>query len=198
MSKELYLSHLKMKLKSMPKEESDSAMYYVSEYFEEAGAGNEQKVIDELGTPERFAAQVKAEYALKTIQGEPQSGSTKSSVRNIILLILGIVSLPFSLPVVFALLVAMFVIGVLFFVMMVVFVVFIVGGGIAGVTLLWSGLTALFTNSPVGLVTTGTALLMLGVALLVFLVAYGIFVRLLPYCVSGLGKLFRKAKGKTI
>lgn len=55
MRKYEYLYRLEKALKSMPDAEREAAMRYYEEYFEDAGAENEQAVINELGNPEQLA-----------------------------------------------------------------------------------------------------------------------------------------------
>ena len=60
MTKVEYLAKLDKYLRKLPKEDYQEAMDYFSEYFEEAGPENEQQVINDLGSPERVAAIIKA------------------------------------------------------------------------------------------------------------------------------------------
>lgn len=55
MKKYEFLYRLEKALSSMDESDRNTAMRYYEEYFEDAGAENEQKVIEELGTPEELA-----------------------------------------------------------------------------------------------------------------------------------------------
>lgn len=61
MSKQEYIHQLKAKLKGLDEKEIEDAITYCEEYFDDAGEGNEEQVIKDLGTPGKFAAQLKAE-----------------------------------------------------------------------------------------------------------------------------------------
>lgn len=55
-----YMTHLAELLQDVPEEERVAAMQYYNDYFNDAGKENEQNVIEELGSPEKVAAEMKA------------------------------------------------------------------------------------------------------------------------------------------
>ena len=80
MSKQEYIHQLKAKLKGLDEKEIEDAITYCEEYFDDAGEGNEEQVIKDLGTPGKFAAQLKAESIIR----EEETGTKKknSAFRN--------------------------------------------------------------------------------------------------------------------
>lgn len=58
MTRAEYLKELEANLVALPKEERDMAVEFYNEYFEDAGAENEQAVIDELGKPFNLARSI--------------------------------------------------------------------------------------------------------------------------------------------
>lgn len=60
MSREEYLNQLACLLSDIPDEEREEAMEFYRDYFEEAGEGEEESVILELGSPQKVAAQIKS------------------------------------------------------------------------------------------------------------------------------------------
>lgn len=60
MSREEYLNQLAYLLSDIPDEEREEAMEFYRDYFEEAGEGQEDSVVSELGSPEKVAAQIKS------------------------------------------------------------------------------------------------------------------------------------------
>lgn len=60
MNRNEYLTRLAELLQDIPAEERVSAMEYYNNYFDDAGAENEQKVMEELGDPEQVVREVKA------------------------------------------------------------------------------------------------------------------------------------------
>lgn len=60
MSREEFMAQLTRLLADMPESECEEAIRYYKDYFDEAGPENETKVIQELGSPEKVAASIKA------------------------------------------------------------------------------------------------------------------------------------------
>lgn len=63
MNRKEYLERLEQLLLVLPYEEREEAWQYYSDYFDDAGIENEDKVILELGSPEEVAAKIRAGYA---------------------------------------------------------------------------------------------------------------------------------------
>ncbi len=59
MGKSEFIDKLQDELKLIPAEERENALKYYREYFDDAGVENEQKVLDELESPEVIAAGIK-------------------------------------------------------------------------------------------------------------------------------------------
>lgn len=55
-----YMRRLAALLQDVPEEERVAAMQYYNDYFDDAGEENEAQVIEELGSPEKVAAEMKA------------------------------------------------------------------------------------------------------------------------------------------
>lgn len=60
MNKEIFLRDLRRFLADIPEDEREQALKYYEDYFEDAGPENEQKVIQELGSPVDIAKQIKS------------------------------------------------------------------------------------------------------------------------------------------
>lgn len=58
MNKKKFLKKLERLLRRLPEEEREAALRYYREYFDEAGIENEQRVIEELGSPEKVAEEI--------------------------------------------------------------------------------------------------------------------------------------------
>lgn len=61
-----YMRRLAALLQDVPVEERVAAMQYYNDYFDDAGEENEDKVIAELGSPEKVAAEMKAGLGRQT------------------------------------------------------------------------------------------------------------------------------------
>ena len=70
MSRREFMEELKKLLSGISDEERDAALKYYEDYFEEAGSGNEEQVIQELGSPQKVAAMIKADLE----EGSEKSG----------------------------------------------------------------------------------------------------------------------------
>ena len=73
MSKEAFLQRLKELLAGVPATEAEEAIQYYEDYFADAGVENEEKVIEELGTPEKVAANIRRDLGYE--QGAENFGS---------------------------------------------------------------------------------------------------------------------------
>lgn len=98
MTRAQYLAELSTRLAKLPAEERDSAMRFYVEYFDEAGEGNEQQVIDQLGQPRLIAEQLLGESA-RDFVARPVKLPQKRGAGTWILIVLGS---PIWLPLAFA------------------------------------------------------------------------------------------------
>ena len=57
-----FMAELERLLADMPEDERQAAVQYYADYFADAGEENEQDVIRELGSPEKVAESIKADY----------------------------------------------------------------------------------------------------------------------------------------
>ncbi len=57
-----FMAELERLLADMPEEERQAAVQYYADYFADAGEANEAEVIRELGSPEKAAQSIKADY----------------------------------------------------------------------------------------------------------------------------------------
>ena len=105
MNRNEYMSALRRALSALPEEERASALRYYEEYFDDAGPENEQKVISDLGAPEKVAEQILADYRELTAvphQGaNGASGKPKRRWRGVppwLLIVLVLLAIPVGLP----------------------------------------------------------------------------------------------------
>jgi len=114
MNRNEYLAALRGALSGLPDEERASALRYYEEYLDDAGPENEARAIEELGSPQRVAAQILADYrelttvpgAKNASQGENGSASSgqttpKRGWRGInpwLLLVLVLLAIPIGVP----------------------------------------------------------------------------------------------------
>ena len=80
MTKEEYLNQLKMHLDALTQDELNEALQYYSDYFEEAN--DDQKVINELGTPEELAKIIIEKFANVPVKTEKETEETSQEEKK--------------------------------------------------------------------------------------------------------------------
>lgn len=189
MNRKEFMEQLENHLSRVTEQERTDALRFYEEYFDEAGPENEARVIEELGSPAKVAAQIKADAAMKNLNQE-QAPPVKKGISAIWMVILGIFAAPIALPlaiaavaVIFSLLVA----GISVILSLFVAAIAVFGSGIlcgiVGVGVLFTSVTTGFFYIGVGLVSVGMSLLL---GILVFAVTRATF--------SGIAKLLNNAR----
>lgn len=195
MSKEAYLNELRDRLKGLEQQDIEDAVSYCEEYFEEAGEGNEQQVVDDLGTPAKFAAQIRAESTIRrSDRGYRREKNPNTSLKNLGIIVIGLCALPIALPlacaavaVVFALFIA---IAALVFASVITFVSVLA----AGVLLIFNGFMNL-SNLGNAFIAFGSGLLCLGIGILVLMLFYWLIRLLILLSTRVITSIYNKAKG---
>lgn len=96
MTRQEYMDELCRCLHDVQDQERVDALRYCEEYFDEAGLDHEQQAIEELGKPAKFAAQLKAEAAIRS--AEEAHKDDKRSFYDVRKIFIGILALPIALP----------------------------------------------------------------------------------------------------
>jgi len=96
MKKDEFLAELRIKLKRLPKEETESAIEYYGEYIDDADTGNEEAVIAEIGSPAHVASQILADYAVNEVK---MGAAAKKGIPSVFFIVLAILAAPIALPV---------------------------------------------------------------------------------------------------
>ena len=180
MNKEEFLEQFQKNLIHVSAAEKEDALRYYTEYFEEAGEENEQKVIEELGNPVMLARKISAESAIKemdlsesTVREERVMETTpekhREGMKNLGVIILLLCSFPVWLPLSIVAAVLVFVLILVVFIL--VFCVVIVGAALiaGGAIGLIAGFFAMFKHFVSGIVVLGAALAMAGIGILIFI-----------------------------
>lgn len=85
MNKAEFLARLHKLLKKLPKEESQSAIRFYADYFNDAGEENEHRVLTELGSPEAVAKQILEDYEARGVF-KPKKSMPKALLITLIVL----------------------------------------------------------------------------------------------------------------
>lgn len=78
MNREEFLRQLESLLMTIPENERLDAIAYYNDYFDEAGAENEQQVIEELGSPQKVAATIKEDLGVTDSRAYSDPGASAS------------------------------------------------------------------------------------------------------------------------
>ena len=105
MTRQEFIITLRSELKKLPPEEIVAATDFFEEYFDEvleSGEKTEDEILRELGSPKRAAAQIKADYAARILDGDEtvlnEKPTVKKKISAVWWVIIGIVSAPVSIP----------------------------------------------------------------------------------------------------
>lgn len=154
---------LAAELSKMPRGEMQAAMEYYDEYFDEAGPEREQEAIRELGSPEKIAAQIKADYAMRQL-GEPgMVRSPRKGLRAFLWVILGVFAAPVALPVAIALGVCVLAVFICLFAVAISLIIAFGATCVSGIALVGVGIAGLSGSLAAGIMLIGMGLVSAGI-----------------------------------
>ncbi|MGE7949316.1 DUF1700 domain-containing protein [Lysinibacillus sp. NPDC093688] len=196
MNRASYLKKLRGKLQRLPAHEVDAALAYYEEYFDEAGEENEQRVIQQLGSPSHVASQIMADYALKDLEATSTSTSTKKNMSAIWLIILAIISAPLSLPLLVVAIALIFSFGAVIFSFIIAIIAIVLSILFGGIVALITGFFILTQHWPTAILFMGVGFIVTGLGILLFPIVVRLIKTIVVVCVEALGKLFHKITKK--
>jgi len=161
-----FVNELKKKLRKLPFDEIKEAVDYYEGYFNDAGADNEQAVLEELGSPASVASQIIANYAVKEADTEEPG---KKPWRITWLVILAIFASPIAVPL--ALSAGIIALSVIIVLSAVLFSFFAAGFAvfISGIACIVAGFLVIFQSIPTTLFYLGLGLLLSGIGAAIFI-----------------------------
>lgn len=208
-----FMAELERLLADMPEEERQAAVQYYADYFADAGEANEADVIRELGSPEKAAESIKADYygtefneadyehkdymekyRQKSSAGSAsgEAGKSRPWTSNTLKLILIIAIAVVLWPVTFGIALAVFGIAaavVCFFAVLVIAsVAILIAGGVTIVV----GLAVAIAVPPAALVTAGIGLLMFVLGLIATVGTVKLCIIVYPAMLRGFVNLCRR------
>jgi len=183
MNRSEFISELKRRLRKLPFDEIKEAVDYYEGYFDDAGAENEQTVLEELGSPAAVASQIIANYAVKEVDSKESTG--KKNWRTVWLVILALFASPIAIPI--ALSVGLIALSLVITLSAVLFSFFAAGAGlvIGGVASVVAGFIVVFQSVPTTLLYVGVGLMTLGIGAAIFIAT----IKLSKICFAWLSKL---------
>lgn len=195
MSKEAYIAELRDRLRGLDEQDIEDALSYCEEYFEEAGEGNEQQVMDDLGTPAKFAAQIRAESTIRNTGREyKRVKNPHTSLRNISVIVLGICAMPIALPLAFAAVAVVFAMFLAVAALVAAAVVTFISVLASGALLIFNGF---FNIGDIGnaFIAFGSGMLCLGFGTFVLILLGWLIKMLLALSTKLITGIYNKAKG---
>lgn len=196
MTKTEYMKQLQNKLKRLPKEDYDKAIEYYEEYFADAGVENEEQAIEDLGNPQEAADQIIREFAIDNGKSEKAKKDVKKGFSQVWVVVLALCASPIALPLLIAIIAVLFALGVMA-------VAFFFSFGLAGITLVLSGIlslagiiTAFSQSFPIALICLGTGCVLVSLGILIIYSAYLSLRKFLYWIVVTFGKRIAKGEKK--
>lgn len=158
-----YMRCLQHRLRRLPREDFDKAVAYFEEYFDEAGAENEEQAIEDLGMPDMAADQIIREFAVENAK-EPVK-NVRRSFSVIWIGLLAVFAAPIGLPLALAL--GAVGLALIIVVMSLIFAFIVCAFCIAAASLpcIAVSIWLLFTSFADGAATLGMGLIGLGVGI---------------------------------
>ena len=196
MRKEEFLEQLEMLLADISAEERAEAMAFYRSYFEDAGMGNEEKILAELESPEKVAEIIKRDLGMVCTTGTKTDDANSEEAKRenerkhntilVLVIFLGILTSPAWLGILTGLIGTIF--GLSVALIAITFAMFVVGIALVG-----AGLTMLVSVSVLaGIAFIGAGLFALAIAVLLLLADIEIFGRFLPWACKGIYRLCKK------
>lgn len=196
MSKEEFLFELRAALAGMQVEELENAMAYYEEYFAEAGPEREAEVIQELGTPQKLAAQLRVDIALRKMEQSPPTA--RKGISAVWIILLAIFAAPMAFPLALVIIILVFVLFVVLFSLVVALFATLAALLAAGIAVTLASFPVFFESFFGGLTLLGSGLAITGGALLV-LVLMVLCTRWGFHAIARLlNSIRRKKEGKSI
>lgn len=162
MSKEDFLLQLQKGLNKLPKQESDNALAYYTEYLEEVEPENLQAAIDALGSPDKIASQISADFAVKNMQVSP---TAKKGLSTVWIVLLAIFASPIAVPIALAVAAVALSLVIVLIALILSFAAVAVSLTVAGVLTMIVGLCLIFQNLPTAAFYFGGGLFSFGAGL---------------------------------
>lgn len=226
MSKDEFLNRLSFQLCDISFEEREEALSYYREYIEDAGLENEEAIVNELGSVDDLAREIKNglsnkndpnfDYRRTFAALEPKAtytGGTQNETyehytdvdvmkkeRNKSHLLLAIIALAFLSPIWLPIAGALFsaILTVIFAILGIVLGLGIAGVvmAIVGVVLFVCGLVQMLTSPLVGIALIGTSMIVAALGLLFLVFIIWACGTVIPFCINGISGLIHRVTSR--
>lgn len=211
MNKTEFLNQLAAQLSDISPEEREEALSYYREYIEDAGLENEETLLDELGSPQKVASDIKKDiyqrttYSSETLQNAVtlrnesyDNNANRESKKNgnnsnlVLILVLAVILCPFWIPLVIT------IVSVIFSIIVTILSVGL-GIGISGIALLIVGVVLfalgiynLFLTPFIGILLIGISMIIFALGILFTLFTGWICAKVFPWIIKQLSALWHR------
>ena len=180
-------------LQDIPEEDRMDALKYYNDYFDDAGAENEKNVIDELESPEKVAAKIKADREDPEDEkaGMPMEQENKP-LKMILIVAIILIGCPVIVPVAIGLLAAIAGILIAAFTFFVTIVIGFAAIVIVAIVLTAAGIGSMFVNIGVGLALFGAGMILIAVGAIGTVAGIRLCIIVFPGMIRGIVWILRK------
>lgn len=218
MNAEQYLDLVRAGLEGIDVQETEDAIAYLSEYFEEAGKDHEQEVIEELGSPAKYAARIRADLLvdelppIHSIPPHVPSSENKENMEQTVetsdhpskrrwkkvgTILLGILALPLAIPLAAAVLILILAALLLLVMIFLMGAMIVLCGGAFCLAAIYAMISTLSSSLYTSLFCLGVALCAAGVVALFAPVLVWIFTKCSQKFVSWISSLYVNLRNRT-
>lgn len=171
-----FFMRLREGLAKLPPDEVENAVRYYTEYFDDAGPDEEQRVLRELGDPMKIAQTIVAESMVRDIvavplkpQPEPEKKKPKSGISAVWTVVLAVFAAPIAFPLAIAIAAVAFALVITVAALLFAFFAVCIALMVGGLFGFFVGCVTLTVHVPTGLCAIGAGIAIAGVGLLLFL-----------------------------
>ena len=213
-----FMETLSRLLQDIPEEDRIDALKYYNDYFDDAGSENEQRVIEELESPEKVAMKIKADRE-DTEDGKDQEDTygeekdnkiyqdngtydyeesqekkpwTNKWLKLAMIIAIVVIGFPIVIPLGIGLLALIAGIVIAVFCLFAAIVIGFAAVVMVGVVLLAAGIGCLFANPGVGLAVLGAGLIVIVIGVIGTVVGVRLCIIVFPGIVRGIVYILRK------
>lgn len=194
MNKQEYMRQLEEKLKRLPKENFMQAMEFYEEYFADAGPENEQKAIEDLGSPQEAAEQIIRDMALH--YSEEPVKDVRGGMYALWVAVLALCAAPIALPLLLTGILLLGCVVITIGMLLFAFVLLSVCMVIVGPLTIIAGFTVLTKSIAVFLTCIGMGLFSMGMGAALTALGYQLCRRFLAWTLQLFAKMIRKGGRK--
>lgn len=209
-----FMAELSRLLEGIPEEDRLDALNYYNDYFDDAGSENEQKVIEELESPEKVAMKIRAErgdievvniksedagkdedggsgyqYYQETKEDKPWTSKT---LKYLLIAAIILIGCPVIIPLAVALVATVLALVVAAFAVFASIVIVFAAVVLVGVVFLCSGIGSLISSGVVGLGIIGLGLIGIPIGLIGTIAGVRLCTIVFPGMIRGIVYICRK------